>query len=54
MLDLPNHRHLTYELGRSPVRVVIKAGRVVWERAGGTDRPGGIPADGRGTSAAGH
>jgi imidazolonepropionase len=29
--DLPNHRHLTYELGRSPVRAVVKDGRVVFE-----------------------
>jgi imidazolonepropionase len=28
--DLPSHRHLAYELGRSPVRAVIKAGRVVF------------------------
>lgn len=27
--DLPNHRHLTYELGRNPVRAVVKDGRVV-------------------------
>lgn len=27
--DLPNHLHLTYELGRNPVRVVVKDGRVV-------------------------
>jgi imidazolonepropionase len=33
VLDLPNHRHLTYELGRNPVRAVIKRGRVAWERA---------------------
>jgi imidazolonepropionase len=32
ILDVPNHRHLAYELGRNPVRVVIKAGRVVHER----------------------
>ncbi|MEM1451654.1 MAG: imidazolonepropionase [Planctomycetota bacterium] len=31
--DLPNHRHLTYELGRSPVRAVVKDGRVAY-RAG--------------------
>jgi imidazolonepropionase len=24
--DLPNHRHLTYELGRNPVRSVVKDG----------------------------
>ena len=29
--DLPSHRHLAYELGRSPVRAVIKAGRVVFQ-----------------------
>ncbi len=28
--DLPNHLHLTYELGRNPVRNVVKDGRVVW------------------------
>ena len=27
--DLPNHHHLTYELGRNPVRAVVKDGRVV-------------------------
>jgi imidazolonepropionase len=32
VLDLPNHRHLTYELGRNPVRAVVKRGRVVLER----------------------
>ena len=29
--DLPNARHLTYELGRSPVRAVVKDGRVAWD-----------------------
>jgi len=29
--DLPNHRHLVYELGRSPVRTVVKAGQVVYD-----------------------
>ncbi len=32
VLDLPNHRHLTYELGRNPVRAVIKRGIVRVER----------------------
>ena len=32
ILDVPNHRHLAYELGRNPVRVVVKNGRVVHER----------------------
>ncbi len=32
VLDLPNHRHLVYELGRNPVQTVVKDGRVVWER----------------------
>jgi imidazolonepropionase len=32
VLDVPNHRHLTYELGRNPVRAVIKGGAVVHER----------------------
>ena len=27
--DLPSHLHLTYELGRNPVRAVVKDGRVV-------------------------
>lgn len=27
--DLPNHLHLTYELGRNPVRAVVKDGRVL-------------------------
>jgi imidazolonepropionase len=29
VLDVPNHRHLVYELGRNPVRAVISAGRPV-------------------------
>lgn len=29
VLDLPNHRHLAYELGRNPVRAVVASGRVV-------------------------
>lgn len=33
--DLPNHHHLTYELGRSPVRTVVKDGRVEWRQAAG-------------------
>ncbi len=32
VLDLPNHAHLTYELGRNPVRAVVKKGAVVLER----------------------
>ncbi len=32
--DLPNLEHLTYELGRSPVQVVVKRGEVVYERGG--------------------
>jgi imidazolonepropionase len=32
VLDVPNHLHLVYELGRNPVAAVIKAGRVVLER----------------------
>jgi imidazolonepropionase len=32
--DLPNLEHLTYELGRSPVRAVVKRGEVVYERGG--------------------
>jgi imidazolonepropionase len=32
ILDVPNHRHLAYELGRNPVRVVVKNGQVVHER----------------------
>lgn len=32
LLDVPNHRHLTYELGRNPVVTVVKAGRVVQGR----------------------
>ncbi len=32
VLDVPDHRHLTYELGRNPVRAVVKAGDVVVER----------------------
>ncbi|MCC6408946.1 MAG: imidazolonepropionase [Planctomycetes bacterium] len=33
VLDVPNHRHLVYELGRSPVRTVVVRGRVVHSRA---------------------
>lgn len=29
LLDLPNHRHLAYELGRNPVRAVVARGRVI-------------------------
>ena len=29
ILDLPNHRHLCYELGWNPVRAVVKSGKVV-------------------------
>ena len=29
LTDLPNHTHLTYELGRNPVRRVIKGGSAV-------------------------
>lgn len=40
--DLPNHQHLAYELGRSPVRMVVKDGRVVYDA-----RPPLDPAQGR-------
>ncbi|MEW6073975.1 MAG: imidazolonepropionase [Planctomycetota bacterium] len=29
VLDVPNHLHLCYEIGRNPVRAVVKSGRVV-------------------------
>jgi imidazolonepropionase len=32
VLDLPNHRHLAYELGRNPVRAVVRSGRLVHSR----------------------
>jgi imidazolonepropionase len=32
LLDVPNHRHLVYELGRNSVRSVVKRGEVVLER----------------------
>jgi imidazolonepropionase len=32
VLDVPNHLHLAYELGRNPVAAVIKAGELVLER----------------------
>lgn len=32
-LDVPNHRHLAYELGRNPVTAVVKSGRVVFQRS---------------------
>ena len=34
LLDVPNHRRLVYELGRSPVRAVVAGGRVAWRRGG--------------------
>lgn len=33
LTDLPNHHHLTYELGRPPVRAVVKDGAVVFQRS---------------------
>lgn len=33
VLDLPNHRHLAYELGRNPVQAVVRAGSVVYRRS---------------------
>jgi imidazolonepropionase len=33
VLDVPNHRFLTYEFGRNPVRAVVKAGVPAYERA---------------------
>jgi imidazolonepropionase len=32
VLDVPNHVHLVYELGRSPVRAVVRAGALAWSR----------------------
>ncbi|MDG1500309.1 MAG: imidazolonepropionase [Planctomycetota bacterium] len=32
VLDLPNYKHLAYELGRSPVRVVVKNGQVQFQK----------------------
>ena len=32
VLDVPNHVHLVYELGRNPVAAVVKRGRIVRER----------------------
>ncbi len=32
VLDIPNHRHLVYELGRNPVRTVVAGGRIAWSR----------------------
>lgn len=41
VLDLPNHGHLTYELGRSPVQHVVIGGELVWSRGPGPrDLPG--------------
>jgi len=34
VLDVPNHVHLVYELGRNPVSAVVKRGRIVLERSG--------------------
>ncbi|MGK0481434.1 MAG: imidazolonepropionase [Planctomycetota bacterium] len=36
LTDLPNHHHLTYELGRPPVRAVVKNGAVVFQRSAST------------------
>ncbi len=33
ILDIPNYRHIAYRLGHNPVRTVVKAGRVVLDRA---------------------
>ncbi len=41
VLDQPNHVHLVYEMGRNPVRAVVKAGRVVHERQSAADALGG-------------
>ena len=35
VLDVPNYRHLVYELGRNPVRCVVKDGVVVHQRSSG-------------------
>jgi imidazolonepropionase len=32
VLDVPNHVHLVYELGRSPVRTVVRDGAIAWSR----------------------
>lgn len=32
LLDVPDYRHLTYELGRNPVALVTKAGELIYER----------------------
>jgi imidazolonepropionase len=32
LLDVPNHHYLTYEFGRNPVALVVKAGVVIYER----------------------
>lgn len=32
LLDVPDHRYLTYEFGRNPVRAVVKSGVLVFER----------------------
>ena len=41
LLDLPNLEHLTYELGRNPVRAVIKRGKVVFHKTDGVVRSRG-------------
>lgn len=38
VLDVPNHRHLVYELGRNAVSAVVKRGRVVVDRRAGRPR----------------
>jgi imidazolonepropionase len=49
VLDVPNHKHLVYELGRNPVRAVVKAGEIVLERPLETPR-GPARGDDRGAA----
>ena len=39
ILDMPGHRHLTYEFGRNPVSVALKSGVIVFEREDHLDEP---------------
>lgn len=40
--DLPGIEHLTYELGRSPVRTVLKDGRLAWRNGGSSGHAGQV------------
>ena len=43
VVDLPDERHIVYELGRNPVRACVKNGRVVLDVRAAPGAPGGVP-----------